>query len=173
MILSRFLEKTRIRVIPAQAGIHLDFCTSNLDPGLRRDDEQEADTADPLRLLIDARIGTLTQQFRFTRVAGQRCRAFEFRARLVVAAQLEQQVTAYARQQVVTGQRTFLLQRIHQLQSASGPSAIDTATARFNSTIGDGATAARRAYSDAIRAQSVSCACNARTWQAAIAACSA
>jgi len=43
MILSRLLEKPRIRVIPAQAGIHLDFCTNNLDPGLRRDDEQEAE----------------------------------------------------------------------------------------------------------------------------------
>ncbi|HEX7325315.1 MAG TPA: hypothetical protein VF292_08180, partial [Rhodanobacteraceae bacterium] len=27
-------------VIPAQAGIHFDLCDSNLDPGFRRDDEQ-------------------------------------------------------------------------------------------------------------------------------------
>ena len=53
-----------------------------------------------------------------------------------------------------------------------GPSAIDTATARFSSTTGDGATCASTPYSDAIRTQSVSSARGARAWQAAISACS-
>ena len=47
-----------------------------------------------------------------------------------------------------------------------------TATARFSSTTGDGASAASARYSSAICSQSVSAASRARAWHAAIAACS-
>src|SRR6185437_10035210 len=162
MILSQLLEKLEFASFRRRP--ESIWRASNVDPGLRRNDEQEADTADPLRSLIDARRGALPQQFRFARVAGQRCRAFELRARLVAATQLEQQVAAHAGQQMVIAQRARFLQRVDALQRSFRA---------FGHRHGDGAISASRAYNDAIRVQSVSRACSARTWQAAMAACSA
>jgi hypothetical protein len=51
---------------------------------------------------------------------------------------------------------------------AAGPSAIDTATARFSSTIGERVNATRSPYKEAMRTQSVSSARGALAWQAAI-----
>jgi hypothetical protein len=47
---------------------------------------------------------------------------------------------------------------------------METATARFSSTTGEGDTRDKVAYSEAIRPQSVSAAVAARAWHAAIAA---
>src|SRR5947199_405436 len=55
---------------------------------------------------------------------------------------------------------------------ACGPNAIETATARFSSTTGDGITLASTSYSLTIPGQSVSSGVRARAWQAAISACS-
>ena len=51
-----------------------------------------------------------------------------------------------------------------------GPNAMDSATARFSSTTGDGETSASCSYSQAMRSQSVSSKRRARAWQAAMAA---
>ena len=56
--------------------------------------------------------------------------------------------------------------------SSAGPSAIETATARFSSTTGEGTRSTSASYSQAIPAQSVSAAVRAPAWQAAMAACS-
>ena len=53
---------------------------------------------------------------------------------------------------------------------AAGPSRIATATARFNSTTGDGFTASSASYSAAICRQSVAAAVGAPAWTAAMAA---
>ena len=72
-------------------------------------------------------------------VRGERGGTLELGSCLHEAAELGQQVAAHARQQVVVAQRG--LRRaivVHDASPAAGPSAIDTATARFSSTIGDG-----------------------------------
>jgi hypothetical protein len=51
---------------------------------------------------------------------------------------------------------------------AAGPSAIDTATARFSSTIDERINATRSRYRSAMRTQSVSSARGTLAWQAAI-----
>ena len=49
---------------------------------------------------------------------------------------------------------------------------METATARFSSTMGEGAVRASSPYSATTRSQSVSSARKERAWQAAMAACS-
>ena len=56
--------------------------------------------------------------------------------------------------------------------AASGPSAIDTATARLRSTMGDGASLPSASYTSTIRSQFVSATDGATAWHSAIAACS-
>src|SRR5207253_7171041 len=54
-----------------------------------------------------------------------------------------------------TGERRLRGQRVGDLQPATGPDAIATATARFSSTAGDGVTCASASYSATMRGQSV------------------
>jgi hypothetical protein len=84
------------------------------------------------------------------------------------AAELGQEVAADARQQVVVAQRGNVEQSVVTASSVAGPSAMDTATARFSSTIGEWVNATRSPYREAMRTQSVSSARGALAWQAAI-----
>ncbi len=121
-----------------------------------------------------AGLSTLEQQGALAGIGGQRSSALEFHPRLGRAIELDQQVAAHGRQQVVVRQRGLVDAGCRPGASpAAGPNAIDTATARFSSTTGEGVSCASVAYSAAMRGQSVASAVSARAWQAAIAACSA
>ena len=76
-------------------------------------------------------------------VARQRCRALELGARLGQAAELREQVAAHGGQQVIRLRAPRSATSASTIASASaGPNAIETATARFSCTTGDGASAA-------------------------------
>src|SRR5688572_24798605 len=64
-----------------------------------------------------ARPGPLEQQLPLPRVARQRRRALELRARLIQASQLLEEVPPHARQQMVVLQRRLPLQRVDELET--------------------------------------------------------
>ena len=90
--------------------------------------------------------GALEQQPPLGLVARQRRGALELGARLVGAAEPGEQVAAHRRQQVVAGERRLVAQGIDDREAGLRvPAAMPTATARFSSTTGDGATSASTA----------------------------
>ncbi len=80
----------------------------------------------------------LAQELELARIAGERRRPLELRARLVEAAELGEEVAAHARQEVVACERGLRRSASTSSSPAAGPNAIATATARFSSTTGDG-----------------------------------
>ena len=83
----------------------------------------------------------LEQQLALARVARERGRALELRAGLVAAAELGEQVAAHARQAGGSSRATApTVSASTSSRPAAGPNAIATATARFSSTTGDGAS---------------------------------
>src|SRR5258705_1480776 len=64
---------------------------------------------------------TLGENLSLTRVARQGCRVLEFAARLVEAAELTEQVSAYARQQVVLRERGLSPEPVDDLEGRRGP----------------------------------------------------
>ena len=86
----------------------------------------------------------LQQQVALARVARQGGGALEFGAGLVQSAQLGQQVAADAGQEVVGLERRLLRSSASTTsRPAAGPKAMETATARFSSTTGEGVSWAR------------------------------
>ena len=86
--------------------------------------------------------GAIEQQRPLARVARERGRALELRARLVEAAELREKVAAHARQQVVRLAATAPTSARRPAPARpAGRTPSQTATARFSSTTGDGASA--------------------------------
>lgn len=102
------------------------------------------------------------------RVRGELGGPFELSSSLLGTANLGQQVATHARQQVEVVQRGNVEQSIGHREPCGGPSAIDTATARFNSTISERVNATRSSYREAMRTRSVSSTRGALAWPAAI-----
>ena len=78
------------------------------------------------------------QQFALSCVACERRGAFEFFTGFVGAAELDKQIAAHAREQVIVAQRRLRCERVDELEPGLWSQAIATATARFSSTTGDG-----------------------------------
>ena len=86
--------------------------------------------------------GHAPKQVALTRIASDRRRDFELRACFSKAAEFDEQVAPHTLQEVVILQRGFGTRASTSSRPACGPNAMPTATARFNSTIGEGVSCA-------------------------------
>lgn len=81
----------------------------------------------------------------FALVTRQRRGRIERGVRLLVAAELVEEVAANARQQVIAFERRLARKVVYDRRATSGPSAMPTATARLRLMIGERTTAASSA----------------------------
>ena len=96
----------------------------------------------PLSAVIDvlrARGGAGQEQRAFASVSGERCGALELLVCLIEPAKLGQEITAHTVASGIAAAGSAVSSS-KSSSPAAGPNAIDSATARFSSTTGDGAS---------------------------------